>query len=332
MNQPKKNLEDLGRIIESGSPLQHAAVGQMAQTLRREQRTGKSPPSLSAKWEGEGHLVIQTSGGKFVDVNIWGTVCQITFFSESLLNEQQVLELFGGCVTGYRPLRDDELNYPIVHEDGYNIFVSSEPIISDEGQDWGRTEIHINRNGQIKNITVMTNGNLIDYYLSDCLWEISLMQEHSHIEGAKNRDDNLNIVRGGASAFKWVSNREESLRLQPQFWAMVRRLIGEDKIISVTRTADYTLPQAKKMYPELQRSTQKRRYKTSETGKLEPWKWVSDDDKLPHYFFLLREGAGFVEVGCVVDRTQSTYMVPYIFFATVWFENGAYFEDVRAVL
>lgn len=341
MNDAEK-LKMLEKIVESGSPATKFALSQMSTVLREGDYIGDKLESIAEPIERiplEGSFLLHTKEGKFLYASIHegnnriimplGTIAISKFF-----------KIVKEALSGYRQLEPKDLNYCVVgerdvkptkeliEEKGRTTLISEKPILSDsvylghERPNWGRAEIDMGElpsNWDIEEVTL--SGEHINY--SSSFYSRFLVVDTNSYDlswdGSPDIEGELYFNRGkyGSRAYALVTSKEEMKRLIPEFREIVKKIIGDDKIISVSISPGWspTLEQVKEKFKDVQLVTSERRLFFERDNKPEILDWESSGERFPTYYF----PTGNNEVGLLIDRSASGYVVPYLFYRTKWF-------------
>jgi hypothetical protein len=205
-----------------------------------------------------------------------------------------------------------------------NTLISKKPILSDsiyvghERPNWGRAEIdmgEIPSRWDIEEITLSGEYTNYSSALDSKFLAIDTNSSDLSWDGSPDIKGELYSHRGkslSARAYALATSKEEMKRLIPEFREMVKKIIGDDKIISISVSPGWspTLEQVKERYQGVQLVTSKRSLLCGEES--EVWDY---DEGFPIYYFPI----GNNEVGLLIDRSASGYIVPYLFYKTKWF-------------
>ncbi len=353
-------LETLNRIVKSGSPLQHSAVGQMTKIVReeaiardREKYEPKEKEKIHQPRIREGNFFLQTQSGKFLYACL-GKESNVIILPTATMPLAKLSQIVREMIADYRPIEPEDHNYlymPDLRTDveptpenfakwqGDDlVLISKEPIRSDityQGNgapNWGRVEIVVrDGSGSIHGMDVVTPfGEYIDYCIPwECL-AINCSTYDLSWDGSpdKNKEFHSNKGKYGTRTYAVVKNKEECRRLVPQFWQIIKRLIGDDKIVAISDKPGGMLPltlgEAKRKYDV--RPVVKQKYMVFEGPN--PQLWNHEGRRFPTYYFPMSNG----EFGLLIDRSDSAYMIPYLFFRTKWYEEGIDIESLETIL
>ena len=335
-----EKLKVLERIAESGSPAANFALNQMGTVLRDGKYIEEDKlESMVGTIDGiptEGTFLIRTKEGKFLYASIHegnnriimplGTIATSEFFG--IVKE---------AISGYRQLEPEDLNFCVMGQrnvkptkesikewDGKRTtLISEEPILSDsiylghEKPNWGRAEIDMGEIPSKWNAEEVTLSGEYTHYSSVLYSKFLAIDTNSSDlswDGSPDKEGELysNRDKYGSRAYALVTSKEEMKRLTPEFREMVKRIIGDDKIISISVSPGWspTLEQVKERYQDIHLITSRRSLLCGE--ELEVWDY---DEGFPVYYFPI----GNNEVGLLIDRSASGYIVPYLFYKTKWF-------------
>ena len=333
-----EKLKVLEKIAESGSPATNFALDQMGSILRKGDHIKGELELIAEPIDGiptEGTFFIRTEEGKFLYASIHdgnnriimplGTIATSEFFG--IVKE---------AISGYRQLEPKDLNYCVVGQrdakptkeliegKGKTTLISERPILSDsiylghEKPNWGRTEIDMGEIPSRWDIEEVTLSGDYTHYSSALDSEFLAVGTNScdiSWDGSPDKEGELysnRDKRGCARAYTLVTSKEEMKRLTPEFSEIVKKIIGDDKIISISVSPGWspTLEQVKERYQGVQLVKSKRSLLCRE----EPEVWDYDEG-FPVYYFPI----GNNEVGLLIDRSASGYIVPYLFYKTKWF-------------
>ena len=341
MNDTEK-LKLLEKIVESDSPATNFALSQMSTVLREGDYIGDKLESITEPIEGiplEGTFLIQTKEGKFLYASIHegnnrvimplGTIAISEFF-----------KIVKEALSGYRQLEPEDLNYCVVgerdvkptkeliEEKGRTTLISERPVFSDsiylghERPNWGRVEIDMGEfpaNWDIEEVTL--SGGYTNYSsgLDSKFLVVDTNSYDLSWNGSPDIEGELYSNRGkyGSRAYALVTSKKEMKRLIPEFREMVKKIIGDDKIISISISPGWspTLEQVKEKFKDVQLVTSGKRLVFKKGDKPKIWDWEDNDEGFPTYYFPI----GNNEVGLLIDRSASAYVVPYLFYRTKWF-------------
>jgi len=349
----QENIEALGRIVESGSPLQHFAVNQMTRITREEaaaRNRGEYEPKENEETRQPhirtGEFFLQTQGGKFLYANLCEEA-DVIVLPSGLIPIAEFRKIVTEMLTDYQPAGHDDFNYVYYrNKDRVNptpelfaewlenrlILISKEPIISDATSRWGRLEIEVSDGaGNTHGLDMVTpSGEYTSYFIPwksliihtsayDLSWDGSLEKEKEFHSNKRSPNS--------AMAYAVVKNKTETKRLIPQFWQIIKRIIGDDKIVALSSKPGGMLPltlgEAKRRYDVWSVISQKH----MEFKGAKPELWDYEGEGFPIYYFSM----GNDEFGILIDRSNSAYMIPYLFSKTKWYEKGVGIGELEIV-
>lgn len=351
-----ETLEKLGKIVENGSPLQHFVVGQMGKIIKEEANARDRGEYELKQKEGvpqtqirRGTFLLQTQNGKFLYASLGdeGNTIVLPF---GTLPIPEFSKIVREALPGYRPVEPEDYNYVYIQgqgdmkptpellvKDGKRMtLISKESILSDvtyqghEKSNWGRVEIDIveqsSSHGDMD--VVFLTGEYIHYSFLRGALAVEANSYDLSWDGSPDKDKELYSQRGkyGARAYSAVKNKEEMKRLIPQFWQIIRQVIGDDKIIAISTKPggwlSLTLGEARRQYKDVRRVTSIN-YLVFEGVKPKPSGY--EGEGFPIYYFPMGDN----EVGLLIDRSGSAYMIPYLFSKTKWHEKGVGIEELE---
>ena len=344
MNDTEK-LKLLEKIVESGSPATNFALSQMSTVLREGDYIGDKLESITEPIEGiplEGTFLLQTKEGKLLYASIHegnnriimplGTIAISKFFGivkETLSGyRRQEPEDLNYCVVGGRDVKPTK---ELIEERGRTTLISEGPILSDsvylghEKPNWGRTEIDMGKLPSKWDIEEATLSGEHTHYSSGFYSKFLVLDTNSYDlswDGSPDIKGELYSNRGkyGSRAYALVKSKKEMSRLIPEFREIVKKIIGDDKITSISISSGWspTLEQVRERYRNVQLVTSERCLRFGKESKPEICDYEDIySEKFPTYYFPI----GDDEVGLLTDRSASEYVVPYFFDRTKWFSD-----------
>jgi len=343
-SENKENLEMLGRIVENGSPLQHFAVNQMTRIIREEavaRDQGKYEPKEKEENRRPqirtGEFFIQTQGGKFLYANLCEEA-DVIVLPPDTLSISEFKQIVTEPLTDYQPTSPGDFNY--IYDRDKNrikpasesfaewmgnrlVLISKEPIISDETNRWGRLEIEVSDGaGNMHGLDMVTpSGEYISYFIPGKSLIVHTSAYDLSWDGSLEKDKEFRSNKGkpnSAAAYVVVKNKTETKRLMPNFWQMIKRIIGDDPVVALSSKPGGMLPltleEAKRRYDVRPVVSQRH----MRFGGAKPEFWDYEGEGFPIYYFSMEND----EIGILIDRSNSAYMIPYLFTKTKWYERG----------
>lgn len=350
-SENQETLEALGRVVESGSPLQHFAVNQMTKMVREEavaRDRGKYEPKEKEDHRPHirtGEFFLQTQGGKFLYANLCEEA-DVIVLPPGMMSTAEFAKIVTETLTEYQQTGPDDFNYFYIQgkHDSVKptpesfaewrgsrlILISKEPIISDATNRWGRLEIEVSDGaGNTHGLDMVTpSGEYTNYFIP---WKSLIVHTSAYDlswDGSLEKDKEFRSNKGkpgSAAAYVVVKNKAETKKLIPHFWQIIKRIIGDDRVVAMSSKPGGMLPltlgEAKRRYDVRPVISQKH----MEFRSVKPELWDYEGEGFPIYYFSM----GNNEIGILIDRSNSAYMIPYLFSKTKWYEKGMGIDELE---